>query len=78
MIWLDKSEYGEVCHAIQTKFGNKIPKSDYFLYGRYFYVYTYDDHLHRIEYIDRVKTEGNEDVIAETIKRRQKYESGLD
>lgn len=38
---LSTSEYGRVCHAIRTKYKNKIPNKDYIYNGhcQYFFVY---------------------------------------
>ena len=62
-MWLDTKEYGEVCHAVRNKGASKIPKKDYLLYGRYFYMYTHDEDSHKIEFTRRVPIEGNERII---------------
>jgi len=60
---LSTEEYAELCSAIRTRYGNKIPKRDFFLYSNHFYVYTFDKYLHKIECIEKIEIEGNEDAI---------------
>ena len=75
-IQLEKEEYGRMCHAIQTLYGSDIPKSDFLLYDKWFYEYTYNKGLHKILCVRRIEIEGNEEVIANTMrvaaKRRNK------
>lgn len=38
---LSTSEYGRVCHAIRTKYKNKIPSENAILFGEYVYRFEY-------------------------------------
>ena len=72
-MWLSAKEYGELCHAITSKFANKIPKEGYLLYSDSFYVYTFDVELQRIYCQGKFEIEGNEDIIDIAIRR---FENG--
>ena len=61
---LPTKEYAELCHAIQTKCGNKTSEEDFILYGNYFYMYTYNETLHKIDFVGKVEIEGNRDEIS--------------
>ena len=62
-MWLSTKEYGELCHAIWTRFANKIPKDGFILYKDHFYRYTYDDETQRIYCEFKVLIVGNERLI---------------
>ena len=60
---LPTKEYAELCHAIRTRFANKIPSEGFILYNNHFYVYTFDRHMQRIYCTGKVVIDGNERVI---------------
>ncbi len=45
---LPKQEYAELCSAIKTKYGNKIPKGGGILYKNNYYEYTYNKRTEQI------------------------------
>jgi len=67
-MWLSTKEYGELCHAIYSKFANRIPKDGFILYNNYFYMYTYDDETHRIYCQRKIEIDGNERLIGGIIR----------
>ena len=63
-MWLPAKEYGELCHAITTRFANKIPAVGNILYKDHYYAYTYDEFTHKIDCIEQIEIVGNEEYIA--------------
>ena len=74
---LPPKEYGELCHTIRTEHGNKIPKNGLMLYGKHLYVYTYDMDAYKIEFVEKIKIDGNELLITD-LMRRYENESKVD
>lgn len=60
---LPKKEYSAVCHAIYTKYANKIPQRGNLLYKNHYYMYTYDERTEAILFTGRIQIEGNEELI---------------
>ena len=67
-MWLPPKDYGELCHAIRSRFANKIPKDGFLLYKDHFYTYTFDDEEQKIYCIGRKEISGNEQTIDMVIK----------
>ena len=67
-MWLSSEEYGEICHAICTKYANKIPKWGHLLYKNHFYVYTFEVDEQKILCVDKIEIEGNKRQINGIIK----------
>ena len=60
---LPPKEYGEVCHAIRTKYANKIPLKGDILYGNYYYKFNYFYYDEMITFAKKININGNESKI---------------
>lgn len=63
VLMLPKQEYAELCSAIRTEFGDKIPKSGRILYKNSYYVYNYSRKSELIVCTYKIEIEGNESLI---------------
>lgn len=61
---LPKKEYAEVCSAIRTKYGNKIPTKGDLFNGDYYYIYKYSKQNEQILCTEKIKIDGNEWYIS--------------
>jgi len=61
---LPTKEYGELCHAIRTKYANRILGEGAILYKNHYYRYTFDAEQQRIYCVDKIPIVGNERLIA--------------
>ena len=60
---LPTKEYSALCHAIRTRYGNKIPSDGFIFHGDYFYRYNFDEEIQKICCKLRMRIRGNEDLI---------------
>lgn len=63
VVMLPKQEYAELCSAIRTEFGNKIPKNGGMLYKDSYYMYNYSKKKELIICTYKIEIEGNEDIV---------------
>ena len=67
-MWIERKEYGALCHAIRSIHANKIPSEGFLLYKDSFYVYNHNMETHKITFTAKMKIAGNEEKIAIVMK----------
>lgn len=70
---LPEKEYGALCHAINTKFANKIPSDGFILYKDHFYWYNYNGKQHKIICTGKIEIEGNQELIKALMEEWEKW-----
>jgi len=70
-MWLDTKEYAGLCSEIRTRYANKVPKRDFFLYREHCYVYTCN-RSHKIVCVDKYSIEEEPEVINGVMRRFKK------
>ena len=62
-IELPKKEYAQMCSAIRTRYTNNIPNKGNIFFDNSYYVFKYIKSKEQVLCINKIKIEGNEEII---------------